>query len=513
MQLIGMTLGFAWPMQPGAADPAAVLARMRQAAGIEVREGQTALFLLEGKSNRYESAGDFSVRFTRAGKFLHKVGDPMAETVGFDGRECWVVDMTGCPRRLELYERDYLRLQVGLQTGQWLADVVAADIALAPEHGEEGTVVLDLRQGRLKARLRVDRSTWLPVTLVLTGVAGAETWTFSDYRGDLGWKLPGKMTIKREGSKDDTYHVRSVSIARSVSASGRYFDPITARPNDTRFDRAASPTLEVKRAPTGHFLVRPRIDGVDLGWFIFDTGAGSSAVLDPSATARLKLRHLGARPITSMMGTVRAAILRGEKLEIGPMTLDRPFFVEMDLAFIRKVMGQEVVGIIGYDLLSRCVAEITLAEQSLKIHDPDKYRLEPAPWQRLTLNQAVPTVEATFEGDRKGRFRIDVGAAGPAGTVLFHAPAVEYLQLTKNRKLTTAKVGPVRIALGKIAWFELAGHRFENPVVIFALDHQGPFGDEYVEGNIGVEFLKPFRVVFDYPHERMAFIRRQQERP
>jgi hypothetical protein len=506
VQLIGITLGLAWPAQAGANDAGAALARMRQAAGIDLRQGQTGEFVILGKANRYESAGDFSLRFTPAGKFLHQVAGPLAETVGFDGKDCWAMDMTGCPRAIELYERDYFQLQIGLQTGQWLADAAAADVAVAAAGADQGAIVLEVKHGRLKGRLRVDRSTWLPVVLERTGVTGAETWTFSDFRDDLGWKLPGRMTIKREGSEVDAYEVRSAKRVQSGSDSAGHFEPITARPLDTHFDRAASPALEVKRAPTGHFLVHPRIDGVDVGWFIFDTGAGSSSVVDPSAAGRLKLSRLGARSITSMMGTVRAEILRGEKLEIGPMTLEKPFLVQMDLTFVRKVMGQEVVGIIGYDLLSRCVAEITVTEQSIKLHDPDRYRLEPSRWQELVLNQAIPTVEAAFEGDRRGLFRIDVGAAGAAGGVLFHAPAVERLQLARDRKLTNAKVGPARIGLGKIAWFELADHRFENPTVIFALDRQGPFGDEYVEGNIGMEFLKPFRLVLDYPHKRLAFI-------
>ena len=299
-----------------------------------------------------------------------------------------------------------------------------------------------------------------------------------------------------------------MNLVRSTAATSQTYEPITTRPNDSRFNPAVSSRLELKRAPTGHLLVHPRVDGSDLGWFIFDTGAGSSAVLDPSAVAGLKLKRLGSRSITSMMGSVRTTIMRGESLEIGPITLTKPFLVEMDLGFVRRVMGEEVVGVIGYDLLSRCVAELALADGSISIHDPEAYRLDSAPWQRLTLNQALPTVEATFEGNRQGRFRIDLGAAGPAGTVVFHAPAVEEMQLLKDRRVTNAQAGPNRIALGKIAWFELAGHRFEDPTVLFALDRKGPMGDEYVEGNLGVDMLKPFRIVLDYPQQRMAFLPR-----
>ncbi len=49
---------------------------------------------------------------------------------------------------------------------------------------------------------------------------------------------------------------------------------------------------------------------------------------------------------------------------------------------------------------------------------------------------------------------------------------------------------------------------FENPNVVFAIDRQGPLGDEYLEGNIGVDFLKPFRLVLDFPNKRAAFLPR-----
>ena len=339
----------------------------------------------------------------------------------------------------------------------------------------------------------MSRTSWLPVAFERSGVMGTQTWLFTNYREGAGAKLPGRVTIKHEANTDDIFHVDSVSRVPVAAGSRDIYGPITVRPNDTRFDASASPKLQLKRAPTGHILVHPSVDGRDLGWFIFDTGAGGSAVLDPSAVAKLRRDRLGSRSITSMMGTTRTIILRGKSLEIGPMTLERPFLIEMDLGFVRTAMGHDVVGVIGYDLLSRCVAELSLAEDSITIHDPNRYGHEDLPWQRLTLHQALPTVEATFEGNRKGRFRIDVGAAGPAGTVVFHAPAVEEMQLLKDRKLTNAQAGPNRIAFGKIAWFELAGHRFNDPTTIFALDRQGPMGDEYLEGNVGVEFLKPFR--------------------
>jgi hypothetical protein len=496
------------PLSARGEDAAAVLARMRAAAGTKVLAATREEVLLQGKLNEHESAGEYRLRFTAGGKFLETKGGPLGSTFGFNGTTCWMVDRTGVSRTVELFDRDLRQLWVGLQTGQWLANVAPAAIALAAEGSDKGVIVLDILQGRLKGKLHVNRTTWLPESLTYKGVGGLQTWTFTAYRDDFGWKLPGKVVVKLPAGITHTYEVQSV--ARAPAAGTDVFAPVKSVPTDVRFRPDLSPRLEVKRTKTGHILVHPKIDGMDLGWLIFDTGAGSSTVLHRDALARLKLSPIGAAPLTSFLGSTRSSIYRGKTLEIGPMTLTRPFLVEMDLGFVQKALGDEVVGIIGYDLLSRCVAEVTLEDDTIKIYDPERYHLESAPWQRLIFNQWVPLVPATFDGG-KGLFRIDVGAAGgPFSNVVFHAPAVEALHLLEHRKTTTTTVGPTRVAIGKIGWFEIAGHRFEGPDAVFALDHQGPLGDAYLEGNLGVAFLRPFRIVLDYRNERLAFLDRSK---
>jgi hypothetical protein len=494
--------------QARAEDVGTVLARMREAAGARAFQRLADEVVIRGKCEQFESAGEYTLRFTAAGKFRQVIDGPLGDTHGFDGTTCWQVNRGGVPRTLELFDRDVRQLWVGMQTGQWLAGVTPAGVALVPGEDDEDHVVLDVKQGRLKARLYVSRTTWLPHKLRRTGVGGDQTWTFTRYRDDLGWKVPGKIAVQVGAGITDTYEVRSVT--RAPAEAGAY-DPVKDPPADARFNADASAVVELKRAPTGHVLVRAKVDGAGLGWFIFDTGAGAT-VLHRDAATRLDLTPVGASPVTSFLGSARGRIVRGKSLEIGPLTLARPFFVEMDLGFVRQAMGNEVVGIVGYDLLSRCVAELSLADDSLKIYDPQRYRPDSPPWQKLIFNRSLPLVPATFEGG-KGLFRIDVGASGgPFANAVFHAPAVDELNLLKDRKVTITKLGPTRVALGKTGWFELAGHRFENPDVVFALDRQGPMGDEYVEGNLGVEFLKPFRIVLDYQQERVAFVRRAEGR-
>jgi Aspartyl protease len=505
---------FAFPgtvrAQVKADDAATVVGRMRQAAGLPVGTGRPAELLIEGKVDRSGTISDYTLRFNSAGMFLQTVTGPLPGSIGSNGKECWWTDLSGMPERLALHDLDRNTLWLGMHTGQWLARADAASVALAKAKGPRDEVVLNIKQGRMKAKLYVSRATWLPVSLESSDVSGPETWTFADYHSFAGLKVPGTLTLKQAG-QTETYRVGSMRPAPAAPAS--VYDFVATRPDDTKFDPAASPDLVVKIATTGHALVRPKVDGQEIGWFMFDTGAAGT-MIDPTAVAKLKLKSLSSTAVTSPRGNEQSSILQGASLALGPMTIAKPYFVTMDLAYVRDGTGDDVVGIVGYDILSRCVAEITLADDSIKLFDPKGYRLERGSWQPLILNQSVPVVAATFEGGHKGVFRIDVGSSGPngVGNVIFHAPTVSDLHLLKGRKLDRMKLGPSKVAMSKIAWFELAGHRFDNPKVVFAIDRQGPLGDEYLEGNIGVDFLKPFHLVLDLPSERVAFVPRGKDR-
>jgi hypothetical protein len=153
------------------------------------------------------------------------------------------------------------------------------------------------------------------------------------------------------------------------------------------------------------------------------------------------------------------------------------------------------------------VAEIETKTPYIALHDPTHYTLTGASWQDVLVHENTPSVRARFEGDREGLFRIDTGANG---TLSFHSPAVRELGLLDGRTVTSASSGGVGGAtetkVGRLEWFELAGHRFEKSMVQFSLAEHGAFADRYTTGNIGQEFLAPFRMVLDYPDGHIAFV-------
>jgi hypothetical protein len=144
--------------------------------------------------------------------------------------------------------------------------------------------------------------------------------------------------------------------------------------------------------------------------------------------------------------------------------------------------------------------------------DPATYRLKEGEWQELFLEFKFPCVRARFEGPYEGFFRIDTGP-GLALTVVFHKPAVGRYRLLEGRETMFAGmqgvggVSPVRS--GRLEWFELAGHRFEEPTVMFEIPKQVAVDSGYhLFGTLGLRFFEPFRVVFNYPDKKIAFVAR-----
>lgn len=275
------------------------------------------------------------------------------------------------------------------------------------------------------------------------------------------------------------------------------------------FDKDASPALEVKRIKSGHILVRPTINGHDAGWFIFDTGAGICCISTPQI-AGLDLQENGSIQATGVGGSKAAKLYNAADVHLGAMHFKDHPLMEVDLAFLEPLVGEKICGIIGYGVISKCVAEIDLAAPSISLFDPATYTLSKGDWTALDITDRVPAVPGSFEG-HKGTFRLDLGATG---SVTFHQPSVVKYDMLKDRAVADCKMGGVGGFVagkrGTISSLELGGTTFENVNADFALEAKGTFADADKDANIGTDILKRFVIITDYPNRRIGLISKQE---
>jgi hypothetical protein len=184
----------------------------------------------------------------------------------------------------------------------------------------------------------------------------------------------------------------------------------------------------------------------------------------------------------------------------------------MELGPLSRHAQVEIAGIIGYDVLARAVVELELERSRIALFDPATFELPGASWQEVAIAGAHPYVKGSFEG-HAGWFRLDSGA--PQVAVVLNVPTIERFQLLEGRTVQNERAtlpgGEMDIALGPVADVIIGGHRFEQLTALFPLESGGAFDDPYTLGNLGQECLKPFRVVFDYRHRRIALIDRARQ--
>lgn len=499
---------------PRAQEPAApprtaaeVVAATRHALGWDALAKSKSAVRVTGPARILGTDATQVTLFDGAGRFLETVDGPMAQSNGDDGKTSWVRDWSDSARVLVLGDLADAQIAQAFATGGWTAD--SAPLRFDPEvvaAGDEIVLSFAHENGIVRGTVNLDARTFLPRSASYASDSMPTTWTFGPYETRAGIALPKYFEY---GSGGHRQRFEPARVERVEHPDPAVFAPRLGPPADARFDRAIAPALEVKRAKTGHLLVHPLIDGKDLGWFIFDTGAGTNCISN-SVTKELGTEPFGEIGAMGVGGSVTAHFWRAGRMTLGPITVDAPRFMGLDLAFLEPHFGVPVGGILGYELLARCVAEIDMTAGEIALHDPKTYALPAAgKWEDVLLYGRHPCVRATYEG-HEGVFRIDTGAA--QDTVTFHYQAVHDLGLVDGRETTESRAGgvggDVKTKVGKLASFRLGGHDFAGIEANFALEDKGALSDDYVSGNIGGRLLAPFRMSFDYPGGRIGFVPR-----
>lgn len=180
-----------------------------------------------------------------------------------------------------------------------------------------------------------------------------------------------------------------------------------------------------------------------------------------------------------------------------------------DYLQLSENIGDDVHGIIGYDVFSRFVVEINYDESILTLHDPARYKpSKKAVAVPIKINRSKPFIAANIkQGNKKTELDImvDTGAS--------HAALVDYQQvsdidLPENRIVTQLGrgiAGDIPGYIGRMDSVQIDRFGFNEMLV------SAPFEGAYNKvikrgsriGTFGGELLTRFHVTFDYFNERM----------
>mmetsp|Transcript_20326 Transcript_20326/g.52029 ORF Transcript_20326/g.52029 Transcript_20326/m.52029 type:complete len:651 (-) Transcript_20326:36-1988(-) len=530
-----------------------VLSHMRQAMGADSSNPLTDEVIVRGTGNHLGNDIGWQVCLRPDGAFVEEiVGSHMSFCWGHNGSRdanCWEKDDYGVSRVLELDDHESLLLAAWVRSCFWLHAARAGllEVSLLPEpgtaeaaggngaHTEGGssssvTLGLRLLEGKMVARLKVCTTSWQPLQMVQPLCGDTEAWRY------VGWaELAGGLTHPREvvhqGAAGGQHSYMTVSAelrsaALSAAAALSYSipaDPLC--PTDTAFIPGLPPAVKAWYTRSGHVLVQPRINGIEAGYMILDTGA-SGFVIEKAAADKLGLLAFGELYVSGMAGKIRCQFRRADNIEIGPLVMQRPLFMEMMLGGLVRGAPGPVVGIVGYEIFRRAVVELPVhsqgdGEYELKLHNPETYQPEPKVdecWQDILMVANLPHVEVNFS-QRRGApqaarhsklFMLDSGAGG--ADAMFHTRAAAELGLVDDNSTNFRYIKgvggedmSVRVQYGELEWMTLSSHRLERIRCLFG----GSGGLDlslYTAGIICSDLMSRMHVVVDYARRRIAFL-------
>lgn len=499
----------AWSIGPAVAAPdpatsrddltiAEVLSRMRQAGSTENLRRAGGLFSFHGLETNADLRMDWSFDFTADGRYLQKSKGLLGLSAGFDGTNAWATDVTGMPRRVVLGELDFQQTATWVMSGQWLLPDLPLRIEFHRQTADSLVLKVARRDGRQSMLVTVDRQRWLPVQV--TGFeAEWDTLRFEDFRITDGFRFPHRV-VRRAGGTAEVVEVAGSAVSSLPDST---FFSMPARPtDDVSFDDTQSPAIEVVRARNRHFLVHPKLDGQDVGWFVLDTGASHSGITAEAAD-RLRMPAFGACTIEGWKGTEVSRFRQGKAFELGPIRISGTKYLELPASMIGECSTVPIAGICGYDLLSRSVVEIDVKGQSLRIFSPQTYQLTQGEWQPLRLPHQIPAVEAILPGERKEFFLIDSGAAP---NVILNA----WLARVLGVELSGPQMGhPGGFQQVDFPGLTLGGRHLDLKYAVVSRLGSRVVDDPSLGGTLGRRLLHEFTVVLDYRHERVAFVPHQ----
>jgi hypothetical protein len=253
-------------------------------------------------------------------------------------------------------------------------------------------------------------------------------------------------------------------------------------------------------------LLRVRVNAKPLT-FDIDTGSGVFGVISAQRAEGLGLKAQGKYKVEVPGGSIESATipnvslslpgveLLNQKLEIVPIDSSPP-------------NGEpEIDGALGHNFLEQFVVEIDYIAKVINLYSPATYHYSGAGDSiPITIRDSSPSLRVkmmTPEGmSVEGQFELDTGLSG---TLAFFTPSVRKHTLIRSTKTIEAADdqeagGEYRSRIGRMKTLELGRFQIQNPTVRFSL---AGASDSSVDGVIGTEILRRFKMILDYQHQRI----------
>ena len=330
---------------------------------------------------------------------------------------------------------------------------------------------------------------------------------YADWRDVKGIRMPYLTVMLREDGIADSTRIEEVRWDEASPPAA--FARPEPGPKPWRLaDGSAARDIPI-RVENNHIMVRGTMQGRDSVTVILDSGASVDLMLAARAQA-LGLAPQGQHNARGAGGLAASSTVTGVDLSLPSLSLARHTFGMLPLDQLGPQSGRPIDAIIGYPLFSRNVVEIDYENRRMTVYEGEGWEYHGrGAILPLSFEDDLPYVHARVKlpghAPVDGRFVLDTGSSGN----LTLSPD----WVAKQRALAavgrTIEIvgrgvgGESRNPIGRVERLELGGFAMERPLAVFRGAGAGEISAPGTAGNIGGGILRRFKVIFDYPRDRL----------
>ncbi len=285
---------------------------------------------------------------------------------------------------------------------------------------------------------------------------------------------------------------------------------------------AAEPTSVPFELVNGLVYLQTTVNGSDPLPFVLDTGA-SYSVISPELAKKLNIEATNAVPSggPGRGGDAMMSTAQGVTLGVPGILLKNQQVAVLSVDYIQRQAGHPTAGILSVNAFANQIVQVDYAAQVVRFFAPGSFSPSSADKEiAFTLRDNVPMIRADValpnHSTITGSFVLD---SGLVGAIVFSKPFLarhpELLRIENRFDLPDVEAvgGTMKLQAAYLPSLRLGPVLIESPLAIFSLNGAGVLDDPQVDGIIGCDVLKRFRVTYDYSHTRVFLVQTPPKAP
>jgi hypothetical protein len=264
-----------------------------------------------------------------------------------------------------------------------------------------------------------------------------------------------------------------------------------------------------------------KVNGLELK-FVVDTGVKYTILVDKIYSDLLQIQYqrqielLGADRNQVMI----AYVAPGVKIELGEVFNPHETLLVLQEDFLRfdEIFGEDVHGIIGYELFKNFIVKIDYDNQNLILYKRKKFKYNKRKYKTfdIELSYGKPYIHAPVTLHNKdtinGRFLLDTGASFDFLLDINSSPKIDFPPKTLRGDLGRGLGGLLDGLVGRVDSVIFFPFSFQQVITFYQSDTVFSELNELTNRNgiIGDGILKRFIVIFDYQNKKLH-LRRGRE--